>query len=47
MILRGIDNYISQDEESSGESENSCEDKREDTYPCETDVFVIRSILNN
>jgi len=47
MILRGNDIYSSQDEESSSESEESFEDKGEDTYPCDGNLHMIRRILNS
>jgi len=47
MILRRVDRYNSQDEESYNESENSCKDKGEDAYPCNGCLLMMRRIFNN
>jgi len=50
MILRGVDQYSSQDEqesESETSSEESNDDSKEIAYPCEGDVLMIRRLLSN
>jgi len=44
MILRGKDEYSSQDDESCKEEEK---EKSEGAYPCEGELLMIKRILNN
>ena len=44
MILRGRDEYSSQDDESSGGEEK---EEIKGAYPCEEELLVIRKTLNN
>jgi len=50
MILRGVDHYISQDEqesESETSSEESNDESKEIAYPCEGDLLMIRRLLSD
>jgi len=44
MILKGVDKYSSQDE---SESDGSNGSNNEDAYPCDEDLLMVKSILNN
>jgi len=46
MILRGIDVYSSQDEESDNRSEEISAPKGEDAYPCNEYLLVLRRTLH-
>jgi len=47
MILKGVDTYSRQNEESSSESDDESKNKGEDDYPCNGDILMIRRTLHN